>query len=399
MGTGWNGDAGVDMKGQVYSLIVVVIMIPLLLFILFYLTTIQSIKYSSIERVIADQMHEVGKSMEEDFSRAVEISCKRAVLSVTNYIVLEGEFMENASAVIAELMNNGTMNGNQSVLMITNTLPDWKNKITDISTGFNTFFNYSKLSLSNYDGIHINVSSILVMNISENLNISKIDRVFEKDVLVSVEGFEDPIFPLNSMGYVKRIIKTYPFRHHAVKIVTGNGNGNCSGNVTFNSTDTGADKILVTHNGSGIAGFGGVVSETADTPAVACYITGASDAINNAGSIVNNSGYMKVYLDDQTDSLWYLPLIEYLDYYSRFNTSGPDFIKRLEGNLSESVNGMETFVIEEPGIPVKVNQSRIDYLYFSNNTYNGNRVRYFPEWFRIDAANAAKYNLTDLVEI
>jgi hypothetical protein len=168
--------------------------------------------------------------------------------------------------------------------------------------------------------------------------------------------------------------------------------------VTFDRLDTGAGKILVIHDGSGVSGFGGVVSETPDVPDVACYIAGAGNAVSLIGGIVNSSGYRKIILDNETRAAWSIPMIEYLGYYSSFSSGGPDFLRRLEGSMSPMAYGMETFAVEEAGLPEKPDQSRVDYLYFSENTYNGNQVRHFPDWFRIDAANAAKYNLTELVK-
>ena len=154
---------------------------------------------------------------------------------------------------------------------------------------------------------------------------------------------------------------------------------------------------------AGVSGFAGVVSENSAVPSVSCYVLGLANATSVVNVTVTWSGYEEIYLDEQTDGAWSLPIREAIDngYYFRFASSGPDMFRRLEGSLRQSDNGMETFInmprIIASDVPVKPDQVSLAYLYFSGNTYTGYPVRGLQDWFRSNATISARYNLTELM--
>jgi hypothetical protein len=378
-------------KGQVYSLVVLIMAVPILFFLTYYMTSVQSMKFGTSERIIADQLRETGRSIEEDFVRAVQIAGIRASLGATDYMIREGQPLDDAKLRMEELIINGTIFGNYTYVMYNNTINDWRNKIYSITPGFNLYIDYSNLSIQNYDGFHLLARVRLRFNISDKLNTAKISKNADKDIYIPLENIEDPVFPYKTYGVVPRSITFYPYPYHAIKIVTGSGSsGNCTGNVTYDPFDPSpGGKILVTLNASGISGFDGVVGEYSDLPSISCYVAGAINAVSLTQTLLNQSGYPELYLDQNTDGVWSLPINDALErgYYSKFsNSSGPDLLQRLEGNLSETRNGMETFVnipdLQDWGVPVKTNQISLAYLYFRTESITGTTVRGLPSWFR-----------------
>ncbi len=392
--------------GQLYSLIAILMAIPILFFITYYISSVQTMKFGTSERIIADQLKETQRSIEMDFVRAVEISGVRACLGATDYMIREGQPLDDSEFRFKELMENGTIFGNQTYVMQDNTINDWRNDIYSITPGFNLFLNYSNLSIQNHNGFNLIAKVRLDFNISDKLETAKISKNVDKEILIPLENIEDPIFPYKTYGIVPRSITFYPYPYHAIKIVTGStSSGNCSGNVTYDPSDPSpANKILVTQNASGVSGFAGVVGEYSDIPGTSCYVVGAGNAVNLTQTLLNQSGYPELYIDQNTNGLWSLPINDALNkgYYSKFeNSSGPNILQRLEGNLSESKNGIETFVsvpeLQAWGVPVKTNQISLAYIYFRNQTYTGTKVRGLPDWFRINGTYATRYNLTDLM--
>ncbi len=389
------------MKGQVYSLIVMFLAVPLLLFTAFYITSSQGVNSAVAERVVADQEHEIEKSIEDDFARALEISAKRGLIAASDRVIATGVAMDNAASSMGELIMNGTLEGNDTYVMINNSLGDWKDRILGIDIGFELDLEFNGLLIENHDGFNLKLELDMFINVSDSLNISRIDRRVNKEALASVEGIEDPLFPLNSRGYVDRIISRYPYPYYARKIVTGTGDAGCSGSVSFDPSSPSPQEILVAHNASGVSGFGGVVSETADLPSVPCHIAGAANAVDEINRTILESGYNSVYLDNGTLGVWSLPLIEGIDRGYYYPGAGPDILQRLEANLSENERGLETFVnIEElidMGIEIEEGQSLVDHLYFSPGSHAGSAVRGFPDWFRIDNEHALLYNISELL--
>ncbi len=412
MGPFKDGGEGVDVtkgsvrRGQVYSIIAVMIAIPILFFMTYYMESVQTLKFGASERVISDQLRETGRSIEDDFGRAVEISGIRACLGATDYMIREGEPLDNATQVLEELISDGTIFGNLTFVMFNNTLDDWRCDIYEMTPGFNLFVDHSGLYVGNHDGLNLMARVTLHLNISDKQETAKISKDVEKEVLVPVENIEDPIFPYHTNGVVPRSIRFFPYPYHAIRIAAGSqSSGNCTGNVTYDPSDPApGNKILVTQNASGISGFAGVVGEFTDLPSTSCYVVGASGAVSLTQSLLNQSGWPELYLDQETRGEWSLPINDALEkgYYSSFQgSSGPDLLKRLEGNLEETTNGIETFVnipeLQGWGVPVKSGQISLAYIYFRDTTHAGTQVRGLPDWFRINSAYASRYNLTELM--
>jgi hypothetical protein len=278
-----------EMRGQIYSIIVIVLAVPLLLFTAFYISSAQTIGSGAVERIVADQEHQIAESMERDFARAIEISAKRGLLVASDSVIISGIGLENSTAGMIELLTNGTLEGNETYLMINNSLNDWRERILGINVGFETGLEFRGLSIENYNGFNLVLGLNMDVNVSDNLNISRIDRNLDLEELIPVSGIEDPLFPINTGGYVKRLIQEYPFPYYSRKIVTGGGEAGCSGNVSFDPSSPDPGKILVVQDAAGVSGFLGVVSETGSIPSVSCYIVGAAGAVNEINASIGES--------------------------------------------------------------------------------------------------------------
>ncbi|MFH1978466.1 MAG: hypothetical protein ABIJ92_04015 [Candidatus Aenigmatarchaeota archaeon] len=396
-------------KGQIYSLISVLIVIPLLLFIIVYINSLEDMNVGVVDKIVSDQVRQSQKIIESDFERALEISGKRALLSALNRVLTNGTFIPTGETPnrIKELMNNGSFDGEFDLLLFNNTIVNWKDRILGVGIGFNKYLNSSNLTIYNYNGLNIVATINFYSNVSDKTNKSRIERNTSKAILISTEGFDDPIFAVNGSGVVRKV-KAHPYPYHVMKLVSGTlRNENCTGNITTDSSDESADNILVTTDASAIVGnFGGIIGETNDLPVgIDCYVVGATNAIDIINNTVNSTNYKTVYLDQYT-GVWSLPIEEALEqgYYTTFDgTTGPSFLERLEGSTSSSTNGLETFVnipdLQAVGYPTntKPDQISVSYLYFEDASNDGClQFRGLPDWFRLNAAFASKYNLTDI---
>lgn len=87
-------------------------------------------------------------------------------------------------------------------------------------------------------------------------------------------------------------------------------------------------------------------------------------------------------------------------YYT--TSTGPNFLMRLEGKLTDSITGIESIVrlpdLQAQGIPV-FERSSVDYVYFGNSTppiYIINNT--FEDWFRLDDAHLSAYQASSLAK-
>lgn len=394
-------------KAQAYSIFALVITIPLMLYITYYITATQTTKFGTSEKTLSDQLHEVEDNIEKDFAKAIEISGKRALLAATDHIITSGVYLDDSIMRLRELMENGTIYGNATIVMDGNSLLDWQNKILNVTTVFEISMEYYNFTIHHHDGFNLKMGVNLKINVSDVLGTAKISRDVRDETLVSVVDIEDPIFPLNTNGFIIRVIEASPYPYTALGVASSSiGNGDCSGEVTFNSSTPNSSLILVTNDAAGITGFRGIVAEASSEPiTIGCYRVGITGAVNLINTTINQSGYNRLYLDNETNAVWSLPINSILDngYYINFSgSSGPRLLDRMEGNIDAGTNGFETFInvpdLISAGLSFKQDQVSVAYRYFNTTDITGCPVRGTPDWFRINAEHASKYNITDLME-
>ncbi|MBI2675885.1 MAG: hypothetical protein HYX24_05475 [Candidatus Aenigmarchaeota archaeon] len=392
--------------GQVYSIIAAFLSIPVILFASVFLASVQEQSAGSIEKIVADQVGELSKSMEEDFDRAIEIGGKRAILASVNNVITHGEGLNNSVSSIMELMLNGTLKSADNYIMENNTLDDWRTKILGVTVSLQKSLSYSSLSPGLSDPFSMNFSLQLSINVSDVTGRIRFSRNGASLVNISLENFEDPLYPLKTNGYSKRLVKKYQKGYAARKLATGTPSGaSCSGIMEFNASKANGSSILVIYNASGLSGFAGVLSETGDAPAVGCHIRNAANAVSIVTSTLQLANYSQLYLDNKTGSAWHLPVREAVDsgLYFGWPNRGMSFLRRLENNVTnQSTNGIESFInlpeLQTLGLPAETEKSMLDHLYFSPASYPGKAVRGMQAWLRLDNASAARYNLSELME-
>ncbi|UCC91676.1 MAG: hypothetical protein JSV39_00150, partial [Candidatus Aenigmatarchaeota archaeon] len=267
------------MRGQFYSILAILITIPVVVFISFYVTS-QGGETGIYENIVADQIHQVERSVENDFGKALVTSGKRALIAGDDYVVMSGNALSDAIAGIKELMENGTIEGNESMLMVDNTLANWTNKILAVPVNFQVNLSFANLGISGNDSFHIRASAKLNVSVADELGIGRIDKEdMYYEALIPVEGAEDPIFTLKTNGVLTRSVKVSKYAYRAKKLVIGgtNSSGSCSGEVTFDKLECDS-KVLVTENTTGVnfgcfSGF--VIEDSVNLSGSSdCYLTG-----------------------------------------------------------------------------------------------------------------------------
>jgi hypothetical protein len=393
------------MKAQFYSIIALVITLPIFIFTVNFLTYSQRISYSVADRVISDQINQLVGSLELDTEKAMEICGRRALLAATNYVIEGGIPLDDASANITTLMLKGTINGTADFMMINNTMPNWSQRISSKPVNFDVTLEYGNVSIESSNGFSLTLGMDLNVTVCDKLQIAKIEKVnLRKLVTISLLGLEDPFFPMNTQGFIRRIIRRASPSHFSLNLVDGSANssGSCSGDVTFNKSLDDDTKILVAENVTGVvfSRHMGIILEDEEnlTGDIDCYLTGNSSAVDIVNGTVTSTGYETVYIDGLTKWAWSMPGAEKLQERYYYPGNGPDFLKRLEGDYTPSANGIVTLIyvpeLEEQAFEID-DYSRVAYLYFSGQG-GCEKVRNTPEWFGIDSSHADEFNVSDL---
>lgn len=406
-------------RGYVYTLASLIFIAPIFLFLVSYMDAASS-GADRTDKIIADQTSNFESNVESDFLKAAKISAKRAVLSAVSYVIINGTGVGNVSDSILTLMIGGTINGQPQLLMENSTLNEWTERMSmrAAETGYSLSVDYSKLAVKPYDSFTLYFETELYVNVTSYNNKTRVSRKAFENFTMSIENIEDPLYPLNTYGFVRRTIIESPYARPPFWLAAGtNASGSATGPAVVSSNQAYIDsvsdkvsKILVTNNISAITGassFKGAVGNKSDVPPGFSkpYVSG----VGNTGAISDN---LTIYLDDQTKKVWFLDnLTKDVDgKYYHASQNGSSFLDRLEGrynisnyyrNQTTNMIGLETFVdlteLSANSVVPDTTQSVTDPLYWDSPGHPGILVRGMHYWFRLDAASASRYNVSGLL--
>lgn len=257
------------------------------------------------------------KDVEADIQNGVYIAGFRTLLSFNQFIATNGTFINDINAGFKESFLNGTINQQQLSLMKDSTFTDWANKISAESNKVDIKFNFTinDVKLKQSDPWSVDIGLNISMDIRDKRNTSYWIRNRYLKTKISIVGFEDPLYIINSKG---RVANTIIISNITQFVVNGD--------------------------------------------------------VNNLLKHMNNS------------------------YYIAHNDS-PNFLMRLEGNLSNSSLGIESLVnlekFQQQGLPLK-DRSIVDNIHFGTKTTVNFRINNTPEWFKIDQEHLGVYQVANI---
>jgi hypothetical protein len=200
------------MKGILFSMIMVFVFVFLVMFIALQQSLISSYSSQKSTENRIDVMVGFYNSIISDSQKSFGIIGKRAISSATNYVVSNGQPLLSANDTLSELISNGSIYGQQQGLMQGSTINDWENAIENLGSteGFSTSVSIQNLYVQPSDSFHLKISYLISVNLSDSSTNTSITKTTSEYILLSIENFEDPLYPLNTYGRVVNIIKESP---------------------------------------------------------------------------------------------------------------------------------------------------------------------------------------------
>ena len=247
------------------------------------------------------------KDVEGDINNGVFIAGFRTLLSLNQFIANNGTFLDDVNEGFKESFLYGTIDNQPLSLMKDTTFTDWANKISAEANKVDILFNFkiNEVILNQSDPWGVDVGLDISLDIKDKRNTSYWIRNRYLVNRISIIGFEDPLYVVNSKGRVTNAIMQTNITQFVV-----------DGNV----------ENLLEH--------------------------------------MNNSWYMA-------------------------HNDSPSFLMRLQGDLGNSSNGIESLVnlekFQQQGLAIK-DRSVVDYIYFGTKSTTNFRVNNTPEWFKIDGS-------------
>ncbi|MFH1107321.1 MAG: hypothetical protein V1787_05495 [Candidatus Micrarchaeota archaeon] len=196
------------MRGLVYSVITLLLLVPVFMFLAAYLQMEQSKDEATVLKIRGDEIGNYAESIALDVPRILDMTSKRALIAALNYIDVNGTTLDDAKLRVEELMLNRTIYGSNSSFMTSSSLSDWAERMEAIGLLYALQTNVSVLWLDvlPHDSFALNISLRIGVNITDAIGSVRIRRVYEEYELLPLEGFEDPLYPLNTNGFIKRTI-------------------------------------------------------------------------------------------------------------------------------------------------------------------------------------------------
>ncbi|MEM7826458.1 MAG: hypothetical protein QW451_02410 [Candidatus Aenigmatarchaeota archaeon] len=201
------------MKGIFFSMIVVFLLICLLAFLsiqrsLIFFHSTQVAVESRVEAMVGFY-----ESIIRDSRKSMEIIAGRAVCSAINYVVTTGTPLQSSNETIAELILQGSIEGEAQPLMESSTIIDWKQMIEELGKmqGFETSVEIEDLVVEPEDSFHISISYSILVKLYDNRYVTaNLTRKSREKVIFSIENMEDPLYPLNTYGRIVNVIRLSP---------------------------------------------------------------------------------------------------------------------------------------------------------------------------------------------
>ena len=321
------------MKGLSFTLIITLMI--LVLINLFFLRK-SLVSYEFEETAVRNRVMSLKnfyESIVEDASNAMDISSKRAISACISKVITEGKPLTDAKTSIEILVLNGSFNGSIEPLMEGSTLFDWKEKIEYVAknNGYEVSISILNFSIGPYDSFNLLAVFNFSINLTDANKIAYIKRNQTVTKLISLENFEDPLYPLNTLGRISSVIVKGPYIPH-----------------------TTLDQL--------------------------------KDDLNNT---------------------YYYPSLYGASFLDRLE--GKYFVQEKYERMSDKVIGLESLVdkdkLASAGLSVNIEQTNIDYLYFSDSSVTSYKISGMPENFRLDNESTINnlthlqfYNVSELVE-
>lgn|GEM_PF-6365960 len=226
-------------RGFLINSAVLLLLIPLLLVLATYEDISSYIISSQSSRVRTETMHATINSIELDMERASEISMKRAVITILQSAII-GEEVKNVNETIANLIVRGwSYSPPYNISMPYNeTLKFWYENTKKVlkEMGFRMSFpngdfeDNINVTVAQLDAFHI-VAEIRIKNVTISDLSGRI--VYQGPLprggpmypVMSIEGLEDPLFPVSSGGHLHRIIVAAPYDTYLREPLVGNLSG------------------------------------------------------------------------------------------------------------------------------------------------------------------------------
>ena len=192
-----------NKKGVFYTVAAIALTIVIMVTYISYSTYKLSEKMEVIETRV-ETINFFIKDVERDLKNGIYIAGFRTLLSFNQFIVNNGSYIDNVNVRFKESFLNGTIKKQPLSLMKDSTFTDWANKISAEANKIDIKFNFTinEVKLNQTDPWNVDIGLNISLDTRDKRNTSYWIRERYLTQRISIIGFEDPLYVVNSKGRV-----------------------------------------------------------------------------------------------------------------------------------------------------------------------------------------------------
>ena len=155
------------------------------------------------------EMNGLVQDIESDVDRGLYITGFRALLGQIEYLVTQGEFLNDTDASFVEAMTNGTVQNESLSALNGTTFSVWLEQTEGILEERGFTFDYEIVSLSqgHYNASMVQANATITYNLTDSRDQRSFTRTVASSALIPIEGLEDPTYFVKSLGRISNTIE------------------------------------------------------------------------------------------------------------------------------------------------------------------------------------------------
>ena len=136
-------------KGVLYSIMMLLLLAPVLLFVYSYANTASQRNAQLVSHIRGNEIASFSDSVSQDVPRVLEIAGKRAIVSAINYIDVNGVPLDDSAGRIKELMTNNSIYEQHQTTMDGASVSDWTVNLRTLGMvrGFNVSAKFTSVQV------------------------------------------------------------------------------------------------------------------------------------------------------------------------------------------------------------------------------------------------------------
>jgi hypothetical protein len=202
-------------KGMFFTILTILFLVVFLFFFTQYSYRKLTDKMFVVESRITS-MDSFLQDVDRDLERGLYISSFRAIISLQDYMGVQGAYLSNVKNDFNEVITVGTINGTVASLMDHAKISDWIQNIISQANRLNLRLNISIINFTVYqkDPWHLHVGVNVTLHLNDTTNIAQWVRNDYIETSLDITGFEDPLYIINGRSRFGNIINRTPYENN-----------------------------------------------------------------------------------------------------------------------------------------------------------------------------------------